>query len=81
MSSWRGKARMPGTTRNLSTGMCRRHEQERMLQTELPQKPYLLRPLLGLLKLLLGLPGLLSEFILGLLRLLGLLPGITTEHY
>ena len=52
-----------------------------MLQTELPQKIYLLGPLLGLLKLLLGLVGLLSELTFGLLRLLGLPPRGTTEHY
>ena len=52
-----------------------------MLQTELPPKPYLLGPLLGLLKLLLGLLGILLEVTLGLLRLLGLLLRGNTEQY
>ena len=51
-----------------------------MLQTELLQKPYLLGALLGLLKLLIELLGILTELTLGLLRLLGLLPRLTPEH-
>ena len=49
-------------------------------QTELPQKPYLIGPLLRLLKLPMRILGLLSELIFGLLRLLGILQRITTEQ-
>ena len=59
--SWYGDARMPGTPRNLLTGMCRWHGQEQTLLMELRQKSDLLGQRLGLLKLLLGILRLLIK--------------------